>query len=57
MWKVELVTLAEKTRYAVRKYYKGERIAGAGFYDYEAEAQKIADNLNEEEGYHDVLGD
>lgn len=55
MWKVEPVTLAEKTRYAVRKYYEGEIIAGAGFYDYEDEAQKVADNLNEEEGYNDVL--
>lgn len=55
MWKVEPVTLAERTRYAVRKYYKGEKIAGAGFYDYEAEAQKVADNLNEKEGYNDVF--
>ncbi len=55
MWKVEPVTLAEKTRYAVRKYVDGERIAGAGFYDYEDEAQKMADNLNEEEGYNDVF--
>lgn len=55
MWKVEPVTLAEKTRYAVRKYVDGERIAGAGFYDYKDEAQKIADKLNEEEGYNDLF--
>lgn len=55
MWKVEPVTLAEKTRYAVRKFVDGERIAGAGFYDYEDEAQKIADNLNEEESYNDIF--
>lgn len=55
MWKVEKVTLAEKTRYAVRKYYQGEIIAGAGHYDYYKEAKKIANNLNEQEGYNEPI--
>ena len=55
MWKVEKVTLAEKTRWAVRKYYHGKVIDGAGHYDYLNEAERIANNLNIEEGYYEPL--
>lgn len=56
MWKVkETKRIGDKVLYRVCKDLPTGEVVSRGRYEYKDEAEKIADNLNKEEGYYERI--
>lgn len=56
MWKVKPTKrIGDRILYRVCKELPDGEVVSRGQWDYKAEAEKIADNLNKEEGYYERI--
>lgn len=56
MWKVkETKRIGDRSFYQVYKELQNGEIVSRGQWEYKTEAEKLADNLNKEEGYYERI--